>query len=169
MQIISKIPASIDKKYALEHFWTGVFPLPKTVADYVAGLIDNESTVVLYSGSPCLSYNAIYIESAIFSTLPVSWHPNTLFIDPKNKSLLNYTIKKLNVKNLLILNSNIFIRYRVWNEIFNDIQNYKKIAERVIISMPIHRFDYNRFKFSEESIAKELGGILLDDTVIICQ
>ena len=168
MKILSEIPSVITEEFASDQYWSSVFPLSPGTVDCVDKLINGESTVVLYSGSPRLNYDAVYIEPVIFSTLPVTWQQKTLFIDPKNKILLNYTIKKLNPKNLLVLNSNIFIRYRMWDEILLDVQNYKKIAEKVIISMPIHRFDFNRLKFSVDDIAKKLNGQIIDDTVILC-
>jgi hypothetical protein len=168
MKILSEIPPVISEEFALEQYWSSVFPLSLKVIDYVTDLINSESTVVLYSGGPRLNYDAIYIEPAIFSTLPVAWNQKTLFLDPKNKILLNYTIRKLNPKNLLILNSNIFIRYRLWNEILLDIQNYKNMAEKVIVSMPVNRFDFNRLKFSIKDITKELNGQIIDNTIILC-
>lgn len=169
MRIISEIPLDVTKDYAIDQYWSNVFPLPPAVTDYVGQLIDNQDAVVLYSGSPRLTFNATYIEPTVFSTLPVQWHQQTLFVEPKNKILVNYTLKKLKPKNLLILNSNIFIRYRLWSDVLHDICDFKNIAERVIVTMPILRFDFNRLKFTEQEITSKLGGTLIDETVIVCQ
>ena len=169
MRIISEIPSNVTKDYAIEQYWSTVFALSPGVLDYVNKLIDNQDSVILYSCSPQLPFDATYIEPTVFSGLPVQWHSKTLFVEPKNKVLVNYTIKKLKPKNLLILNSNIFIRYRLWLDILHDVQNFKKIAERVIVTMPMSRFDFNRLKFTEQEIAAKLGGIIVEDTIVICQ
>lgn len=169
MRILSKIPSALSENHALEQYWTSVFPLSNIVTEYVTGLIDHQNTLILYSGGPRLSFDATYIEPAVFSNLPINWHQKTLFIDTENKKLIEYTIKKLKPKNLLILNSNIFIKYRLWTDILSDMQTFKKLSEKVIVTMPILRFDFNRLKFTEQQITSKMNGVLLDETVIVCQ
>ncbi|MCX6274115.1 MAG: hypothetical protein NTV09_02785, partial [Bacteroidetes bacterium] len=59
----------------------------------------------------------------------------------------------------LAANSNLVKNQNSEIEIF-----FKKIAERVIVTMPISRFDFNRLKFTTEEIALKLNGVLLNDT-----
>jgi hypothetical protein len=170
MRVLTEIPSVLaNSDYAIDEYWSSVFPISADVLNYVGGRITGNNTVGLFSGSPKLRFDATYIEPFVFSTLPVTWHKNTIFADPKNKKLLNYTIKKLNPDTLLILNSNLFIRYRVWSDILQEIHDLKKLAARVVVTVPMLRFDFNRLKFTEQEITSKLGGILLDNTVIVCQ
>lgn len=169
MRVLTEIPNVLaNSDYAIDEYWSSVFPVTDNVLNCVSKYIVG-NTVGLFSGSPRLYFDATYIEPSVFSALSVEWHNNTIFVDPKNKKLLNYTIKKLNPGTLLILNSNLFIRYRLWSDILQDIQDFKKLAARVVVTLPILRFDFNRLKFTEQEITSKLGGTLLDDTVIICQ
>lgn len=170
MKILSEIPPNIvNNEYALEQYWSNIFPLSTEVFEYVNELVVGDNNVVLYSGGPRLKFNATYIEPVGFSHLSIDWPQQTLFVDHHNKVIVNYTIKKLNPKNLIILNANLFIRYRLWSDILQDIQDFKKIAERVIVTIPISRFDFNRLKFTTEEIALKLSGVLMNDMIVICQ
>lgn len=169
MQILSEIPTIVSDSHALDQYWSNTFPLSVGVINQVNELIIGDRTVVMYSGSPRLQFDATYIESPVFANLPIAWHQKTLFIDHKNKNLINYVIKKLQPSTLLILNANNFIRYRLWSDILHDIQAFKKISNQVIVTMPIDRFDFNRLRFTEEEIVLKLNGILVDRTVVICQ
>ncbi len=166
MKILSDIPP--NDTFLAEQYESTLYSLPNSVLEYVKSLLNPGQTVVLFSGSSRLNFDALYMESNFFSKSSVKWHPETIFVDPKSNTAIEYAIKKLNVENLLILNSTLFIKYRSWKKIFDDIQNYKKISKKVIVTLPINRFDFNRLKYSVNDIAKMLNGIVLDDT-IICQ
>ena len=166
MKVLSEIPNSINQEVIPAVYETVLYPISDKVLDYVSFLIDNKSTVILLSGADRLDFDATYIEASMFASAVK--RPNTLFVDHNNKQLVNYVIKKIGAKNLLILNATMFIKYRPWRDILSDIQEYKKIADNVIVTLPINRFDFNRLKYSAEDIAKMLNGVILDDTVI-CQ
>jgi hypothetical protein len=168
MQIVSKIPENISKQFALEQYWTGVFPISADVLDYVKKIISKD-TIVLFSGSPNLSIEGVCIEPSMFSHLSIKWKNNTIFVDPKNQSLLHYVIKKQKSKQLLILNSNIFLQYRSWIDIQKDINVFTNIVNQVIVTIPVNRFDFNRLQFSNTEIATKLGGVIVEDTIVVCQ
>ena len=169
MNIISEIPPLINEKFLVEQYNSTLYPLSEKIIDHISSVIDDSSSIVLFSGGSRLNFNAAYIEPQMFSKANINWKPQTLFIDPSQNKLINYTIKKLNKTNLIILNTSLFIKYRSWELILQDIQYYKTLVDRVIVSLPIERFDFNRLKFSSHAIASMMGGILLDDTIIICQ
>jgi hypothetical protein len=105
----------------------------------------------------------------MFSHIDVNWKPNTIFVDSSHSDLLDYTIKKLSPTNLLILNSTFFIRYRPWQDISRDIKRLKKLTKKITVTLPLCRFDYNRLKYTAMDIADLLEGVLVDDTVVVCQ
>lgn len=168
MRVVSKIPEIISDQFALEQYWTSVFPISASVLSYVKKIV-SEDLVILFSGSPNLPIEGICIEPNMFSHLDINWKNNTIFVNPTNQLLLQYVIKKQKSKQLLILNSNIFLQYRSWIDIQKDINVFAKLVEQVIVTIPVNRFDFNRLQFTDTEIAAKLGGIIVEDTIVICQ
>jgi hypothetical protein len=169
MKVLSTIPTDINPKFVTEQLFSTLYPLSTDIINRVESLLDPGTTVVLFSGGFCLPWPVNYIEARMFQSANVDWKPNTMFVDPSQASLLEYVLKKLNPTNILILNSAVFIKYRSWEKIQHDVDCYKNIAKKVIVTLPITRFDFNRLKYSAHDIAKILKAELLNDTVIICQ
>jgi hypothetical protein len=169
MKILSEIPPLVNDKFLIEKYESTLYPLSNKVVDYVSELIIESNTVVLFSGGNRLNFDATYIEPKMFLKADIQWKPKTLFVDPSRTQHVNYVIKKLNPTHLLILNTNMFIRYRLWKDILGDIQHYKKLADKVVVSLPINRFDFNRLKYTDNMITNMMGGTLIDNTIIICQ
>jgi hypothetical protein len=83
--------------------------------------------------------------------------------------MLDYVIQKLSPTNLLILHTAVFMRYRTWQEIDQDIKKYKNFTKKIIVTLPLSRFEFHRLKYSAADIADLLGGVIVDDTVVVCQ
>jgi hypothetical protein len=169
MQVLSKIPLEINPNYIDQHLQSSLQDVSPLVVDHVSDLIAGQTTVVLFSGGHRLPWDAVYIEAKMFADAQVAWKSQTIFIDPSNQPLLEYTIKKLNCDNLVIVNNNIFLKYRIWSDIMYDIQQLRHLTGRVIVTMPLCRFDYNRLRYSQQDMARIMGGIVLDHTMVVCQ
>lgn len=171
MKILTKIDSniSLDPDHAKEQYNFNLYQLLPAVLDSVRANVIPGSTVVLFSGSPRFDFDATYIEPKMFSQCDIAWKPNTIFIDPSQTEMLDFTLKKLAPTNLLILHSVVFMQYRQWHEIHSDIKKYKNFAERVIVSLPLDRFEFHRLKYTSQDIAKLLGGSVIEDSVVVCQ
>lgn len=169
MKILSEIPQVIPKTNLLEQCNSSFYAISKNLELHINKLTYNQSNVFLFSGGHRLNFDGVYIETKVFSEANVNWQANTKFIDPKDDKLLAYTIKKLNPDNLLILNSAIFIQYESNNLIQEKIKYFKTLTKKIIVSLPINRFDFNRLKYTHQDIAEKFNGIIIDDTILICQ
>jgi hypothetical protein len=170
MQILSEILPLRRKEFIVDQYKSTLYPIPQAVLDYVTNQLLPGNTVVLFSGEHRFNLDATYIEPKFLLPLTTSTrNTKIIFADPGNTELLAYTLAKLQIKNLLLLSNATFIRYRNWQEIKNDIDYLKKYTKQLIVTLPITRFDFNRLKYSNNDIAVKLGGVLQEDTVIICQ
>lgn len=171
MKILAKISSDISSNliHAQQQYESNLYDISDTVLQYVTTQLVTGSTLVAFSGGPRLNFLANYIEPKMFSHIDVDWQPNTIFVDPSQCDLLHYVIKKLAPTNLLILHSTIFMQYRPWQEIYKDITHLKNFTEKIIVTLPLCRFDYNRLKYSATDVADLLGGVIVDDTVVVCQ
>jgi hypothetical protein len=105
----------------------------------------------------------------MFKHTDINWSSNTLFIDPSKQNLLDYTLKKINPTNLLVLNSATIINYKTWGEMKEVVNHMSQFTPNLIVSIPTQRLDFNRLKYSNTNIAELLGGTIVEDTIIICQ
>jgi hypothetical protein len=169
MIILTKIPECFDERYLTERYKSTFYQISEPVEHYVQNIINNQSTTVLFSGNYKCSKNSTFIEPAMFSKAKISWQANTLFVDPAKTKVVEYVIKKINADILCILNSATFVQYQDWQIIFKKIENYKKISKNLLITIPINRFNFNRLKYSYAQIATKLGGVIVDNTIIIWQ
>ena len=171
MKILTKIHSKVsaDPAHAKEQYEINLYPIPSTVLNYVTDCIDPGPTAVLFSGGPRLDFVATYIEPKMFLHCDIDWKPDTIFASPSKPDMLDYVIKKLSPANLLILHTAFFIKYRPWQEIGADIKKYKTFAKKVIVTLPLSRFEFHRLKYSAADIANLLGGVIVDDTVVVCQ
>jgi hypothetical protein len=63
----------------------------------------------------------------------------------------------------------LWIQYQDWQTILDNIKKCRKLTKNILVTLPLNRFNFNRLKYSYEKIADELGGVVIDDTIIICQ
>jgi hypothetical protein len=169
MKILAKIPNTTNPEYLNEQLLSTLYPLSDNIVKYINSQLGTGNTVVLFSGGFCLPWVATYIEAKMFQLADVKWKPNTLFVDPSQSELKNHVIKCLKPQNLLILNTNIFLKYRPWHEIDKDIDYFKTTAGKVIVTAPLTRIDFNRLQFSNQDIASMMKATILEDTLIICR
>jgi len=169
MKILHQIDSYIDDDYLLDHYLSLLYPMSDNAKNHVQSLIDGKSCGILFSGGFRFNYSATYIEPKMYKSLAINWQPNTMFVEPENKNVLQYLLKKLKLQNLLFLNNSIFIKYQSWQQILQHIDEYKNYAEQIIVALPVHRFDYNRLKYSVNDITNLMNGMLIDDTIIVCR
>lgn len=171
MKILTKIhnEVSSNPKHAKEQYEINLYAIPSRVLSYVSDNMTPGPTTVLFSGGPRLNFSATYIEPKMFSHCDIDWKPDTVFADPSQTDVLDYVIQKLAPANLLILHTAIFMKYRPWQEIDQDIKKYRNFAGKVIATLPLTRFEFHRLKYSSTDIANLLGGVIVDDTVVVCQ
>jgi hypothetical protein len=168
MQILSEIIPITDRKIFIDQYQYSLYPISNSVIKCVTDNLLPGKTVILFSGHHRFNFDAVYIEPTFLSTIA---HPKQnskiIFANQSDTKLLNYILKKMHVTNLLVLNTASFIKYRSWQEIKNDIYQLKELAEQVIVTLPLNRFDFNRLKYSSDDIATKLGGVVLDNTVVV--
>lgn len=171
MKILTKIHSEISSnpEHAKAQYEINLYAIPSTVLSCVYNNMMPGSTAVLFSGGPRLDISATYIEPKMFSHCNIDWKPDTIFASSSQPDMLDYVIQKLAPTNFLILHSAFFTRYRPWQEIAADIKKYKTFAKKVIVTLPLFSFEFHRLKYSSVDIANLLGGVVVDDTVIICQ
>jgi hypothetical protein len=170
MQVLDKIPEVIDHPFIFDQWHFSLYPVPKTVLDWVNNNLLTGNTVVLFSGEHRFNFDATYIEPNFLSSVnKPRRNSKVIFANQNNQITLNYTLKKLNVTNLLLLNTAHFILYRPWQKILSDIDDLKQFCERIIVTIPVTRFDFNRLKYSHHDIANLMNGMYLDHTVIVCR
>lgn len=169
MQILSQVPCDVDQAWAAEHFNSCLYPVSSQVLDEVGSNMLPGAAAVLFSGGHRLDFDATYIEPKQYKHTVLDWKPRTVFVDPDRQDLLFYALGKMQVTNLLIINTNIFLRYRHWQNIADDINHFRTMVNRVIVTMPSQRFDYNRLRYDLGTMAKMLHGRVIDDTIIVCR
>lgn len=169
MRTISKIPDHIDQEWAAAQYDSCLYPISSTVLGQVEDNLLPGTCAVLFSGGRRLNFDAVYIEPKQYNKIELDWQPRTIFVDPSKEDLLLYIIYKLKITNLLILNTNIFIRYRPWQKIADDVARFKTVAERVIVTIPQDRIDFNRLKHDLDWVSLSLHGRVVDGTIMICR
>lgn len=169
MTTLYNVPSEINNNFVTDQYKFSVYPLDDTIIEYVIEKLLPGLTVVLFSGGFRLQLDAKYIEPKMFANADVVWKPDTMFIDSGNQKMLKYVLSKLQPANILILNSGIFLQYRSWENIQQDINEFKKFSKQIVISLPVNRFDFNRLKYSYTDIAKKLNGNVINKTIIVCQ
>lgn len=169
MNVLTEIPSLSSDEFVVDQYKSTLYPIPESVIEYVTKRLLPGNTVVLFSGEHRFNINATYIEPKfLLSMTRSSKNSKIIFADQHNTKLLYYTLDKLQIKNLLVLNNGHFIRYRDYQEIIVDMNNLKKYTDQLIVTLPLIRFDFNRLKYSNEEIAVNLGGTVLEETVVVC-
>jgi hypothetical protein len=168
MQILSESIPITDQKILIDQYQYSLYPIADSVINRVSDNLLPGKTVVLFSGHDRFNFDAVYIEPTFLSTIEhLKQNSKIVFANQSDTTLLNYILKKMRITNLLVLNSASFMQYRSWQEIKNNIDQLKKFADQVIVTLPLNRFDFNRLKYSYNDIAAKLGGVVLDNTVVV--
>lgn len=169
MLIIDNVQQHVNPDFVKDQCLHSIYTLETTVENYVRSKLIDGTTVILFSGGFRLDFTGTYIEPKMFQSADLPWKSGTIFVDPGTQPLLEYTLKKLNITNLLVLNSAVFLQYRAWNKICQDINYFKNFSKQVIVSTPIDRIDFNRLKYSEQDIATRVNGVVVEKSIVICQ
>lgn len=171
MKVLTKIQneISLDPIHARAQYNSNLYPISDDVVNFVQDNLNSGPTTVLFSGGYRLNFDATYIEPKMFSHLDLDYKENSIFISPSQNDILDYTLQKLSPENLLILHSAFFIRYRPWQEIVSDVEKYKKFCGKIIATIPLSRFEFHRLKYTAADIALLMGGVIINDAVVLCQ
>lgn len=169
MQILNSVPFIINPAYAKDQCLHNVYQVSETITNSIKNSFLPGNTVILFSGGFRLDFDGTYIEPKIFKEADLPWQKNTIFIDSDNQQVLEYTLKKLNISNLAIVHSTVFLKYRTLDKIYQDIVRLSNFSKKVLVSMPTTRMDFNRLKYSNQDIADKFNGTLIEDSIIICQ
>ena len=169
MQILNNVPSNTNIKYVKEQCLCNVYPVSDTITDNIKNKLLPGVSVILFSGGYRLDFDGIYIEPKMFKQAELPWQQGTIFIDPDDQHLLEYTLKKLNISNLIIVHSTVFVKYRKLDVICQHIAHLKGFAKQVVVSIPINRMDFNRLRYSNKDIANNINATLVEDGIIICQ
>jgi len=167
MSVLSKINI-VDPDFIADQYRSGLYDISDDVVFQVKSKLVPGTTVVLTSGSFRFDIDAVYLEPKYLSQCRLNWHQNTIFVNHENHTLLEYTLKKINPANILVLNTAIFIQYRNWTSIDADIKRLKQFTSQIIVTIPIDRFDFNRLKYTNQSIAEKLNATIVKDTLLVC-
>jgi hypothetical protein len=172
MKILSSYSDSIIKTtpdVLAERAERGVYPMSDQLINCVVEKFDGNA-VILFSGSWRFNFNAMYIEHKGFQLAAKDFHANTLFVDPDNKFLFDYTLQKLKPKTLAILHSGIFFRYRKISDVMIDLNKLKTFIApqgKIIATIPQNRIDFNRLTTPVSQLAKEISAECVEDSLII--
>jgi len=167
MSILSKINI-VDSDHVKDQYCSSLYKISNDIVNLVKLKLLAGTTVVLNSGSFRFDIDAIYLEPKYLAQHDLTWHQNTLFINYENNMLLEYTLNKINPTNIVILNSEIFIQYRSWSDIDTEIKKLKQFTTQIIVTVPKHRFDFNRLRYTYETIAEKLNATIVENTLLIC-
>lgn len=172
MKILSSYSDSIIKTtpdILAERAERVVYPISDQLINCIVEKLDG-NTVILFSGSWRLNFNAVYIEHKGFQSAAKDFHANTLFVDPENKFLFDYTLQKLKPKTLAILHSSIFFRYRKISDVMinlNELKTYIDPQGKIIATVPHNRIDFNRLTTPVSQLVKEISAECVDDSLVI--
>jgi hypothetical protein len=147
----------------------GVYPMSDQLINCVVDQFDSNA-VMLFSGSWRFNLNAMYIEHKGLQSATKDFHANTLFVDPDNKFLFDYTLQKLKPKTLAILHSSIFFKYRKISDVMIDLHKLKTLIDpqgKIIATIPHNRIDFNRLTTPVSQLAKEISAECVEDSLII--
>jgi len=146
-----------------------VYPISDHLINSIVGKFDS-NTVILFSGSWRFNFNAVYIEHKGFQLATKDFHTNTLFVDPNNRSLFEYTLQKLKPKTLAILHSGTFLKYRNISDVMINLNQLKTFIDpqgKIIATIPHNRIDFNRLTTPISQLAKEISAESVEDSLVI--
>jgi hypothetical protein len=166
MSVLSKINI-VDPTFVADQYRSSLYDISDEIVGWVKSKLVSGTTVILTSGSFRFDIDAIYLEPKYLSSYRLNWHQNTMFVNHENNTLIEYTLKKINPANILILNTGIFIQYRNWTSIDADIKRLKQFTSQIIVTIPSDRFDFNRLRYTNQTIAEKLNATTMKDTLLI--
>lgn len=161
----AKLKATCD--VVNQRFQLSVYDISPAVLDLVLSKSVQGNTVTLLSGSWRFNFDATYIEHKTFATSTLKLHKNTVFVDWSNLTAVDTLMSKLQAKNILILHSGMFCRYRHIDTVVDQMLYYKKFNPgQITLSTPSQALDFNRLKYSVNDIASKYQAKLLDNNLI---
>ena len=159
---IKDTPSVVDAR-----FIASVYPINNNILSCVKNCLLAGPTVVICSGSWRLDLDAIYIESKVFQATTISYPPKTYFTDLGNKHLISCVLDKMQPTNIAFVHSGFFTSYRKIQNIMQDIEWYAQYGKQVIMSSPTNKFDFNRLTTPLAQLAQDVGGFIVEDSIIV--
>ena len=146
-------------------------PIPDIVLDHVKKLLQPGPTVCMFSGSWRLSLPAIYLELRQFKHSQITFHPQTLFVNPDEAKLFELTLNRLCPVNLLILHNDWWTGHLPVDQLSKNLDGLCKHVRaqqgQVICSLPLIHLNFNKLKYSNHDITMQFDGTIVDDSMIL--
>lgn len=169
MQIIDHVPNQINAQYLREQYAVNLYAVSSVLLDSVKSHTIPGKIVCLFSGAERVPGADVYIEPAMFKDSRQDWPGQTIFVDPSRTDLLNLTLTRSKIDNLLIINSVWFSQYQHWTVIKNRVLEFQSYARKLIVTIPLDRFDWNRLRYSTAQIAATMGAEIIENSLLICR
>ena len=146
-------------------------PIPDTVLDHVKKLLQSGPTVCMFSGSWRLSLAATYLELRQLKHSQITFHSQTLFVNPDEAKLFELTLNRLCPVNLLILHNDWWTGHLPVDQLIKNLDGLCKHIRaqqgQVICSLPLIHLNFNKLKYSNHDIAMKFDGTIVDDSMIL--
>ena len=125
----------------------------------------------MFSGSWRLSLPAIYLELRQFKHSQITFHPQTLFVNPDETKLFELTLNRLRLVNLLILHNDWWTGHLPVDQLIKNLDDLCKHVQdqqgQVVCSLPLIHLNFNKLKYSNHDIAVKFDGTIVDDSMIL--
>jgi len=161
-QVLDSITSRTDQYQVM------VYPLEEGVLEHVMSLTVPGKTVFLFSGGWRLDIDAVFLELRCFRDCEIHWHPKTLFVEPQEKNFYQYVLNKLQPQNFIILHSDYWTGHRPLADVISDLEELRKIAPRVIFSLPLERANFNKLTTSVQDLCNRWPGLeIVNNSLVI--
>lgn len=146
-------------------------PIPDSVLDHVKKLLQPGPTVCMFSGSWRLVLPATYLELRQFKHSQITFHPQTLFVEPNETKLFELTLSRLRPVNLLILHNDWWTAHLPVDQLIKKLTElcpYVRAQQgQVVCTLPLIHLNFNKLKYSNHDIAAQFDGAVVHDSMIL--
>jgi hypothetical protein len=142
-----------------------MYEIDPLVVEHLKSLLP-KSTVILFSGSWRFSFDATYIELAMFKECLLNFHSSTLFVEPKNIKLYNLTLQSLKPNTIAVLHSDYWIAHQPLDQLLSnldDLLQYVQPGGQIICTIPFRHINFNRLTTAYE----DLGFPIIGESIVI--
>ena len=143
-----------------------MYDIEPKIIEHVGNLLLGEKTLVMYSGSWRLNFDATYIELRMMKNCSLNFHKSTLFVEPKEPKLVELTLKSIRPDNIAIIHSDYWVGHQPIEQLIKNIDNlvrYVQPGGQVICTVPLIHVNFNRLTTTYH----DLGFDIVDDSIVI--
>lgn len=157
----------IDDVNTLTHrYQYMMFNIDQTIIDYVDRVLLPGKTVILFSGSWRLFFDATYIELKMVEMCNLNFHKSTLFVEPNNRALFDLVLRSLAPQNLAVLHSDYWSAHQPIDQLISNLDNLLKYVApggQVVCTVPLNHLNFNRLTTTYQ----DLGFDIVEDSAVI--